>query len=129
MSDVLWVGLQLTLYGTGLVFLVLAFLWGLMSLLLRLDTGEPVADGAAQPPSVTREEGLTLAEQAAVLLAVLMHAGRLGEDARGQAPLPEAVPSPWVIVGRERQLNRGPWRRRTFSGEERISIRDEGERA
>ncbi len=96
------IGLQLTVYGTGLVFLVLAFLWGLMSLLLRLDQGEPV-----RPPGPSREEPeeagrLSPRERAAVALAVLRYRRERAAPGRWTAPMVTA--SSWVGAGRARQL-------------------------
>ena len=46
MENLGW-GLQTTLLGMGLVFAMLALLWGLLALLLRLD-------GPARPPQIAR---------------------------------------------------------------------------
>lgn len=96
------IGLQLTIYGTGLVFLVLAFLWGLMSLLLRFDQGEPLqspVQGAEKPEEAGR---LSAREQAAVALAVLRY--RRERMAAGRWPSPIVSASSWVGAGRARQL-------------------------
>ena len=51
MSEVLQTGLYLTVAGMGLVFLVLAMLWGLIVLLLKFDV-EPL------PPSHSKVMGI-----------------------------------------------------------------------
>ena len=47
-------GIQLTIYGMGLVFLLLIALWGMMSLLLRLDR-PPAANQAVDMPAPTMQ--------------------------------------------------------------------------
>ncbi len=117
LSDLLKIGLQLTVYGTGLVFLVLAFLWGLMSLLLRLDaaptpdTKTPQAPEDAEPASLS-ESTLSPQEKAAAVLAVLLHIQQVQSTTTlgGSSSLKVSSPSRWVSLGRARQLV--SWHRR-----------------
>ncbi len=107
--DKIAIGLQLTVYGTGLVFLVLAFLWGLMVVLLRLDRGAPITQEAPpEPEEAPSPSELSPQERAAVAVAVLLH--RTREKAAGHAEGHEkeggAAPNPWVVVGRTRQLGK-----------------------
>jgi Na+-transporting methylmalonyl-CoA/oxaloacetate decarboxylase gamma subunit len=101
----IWIGLKLTAYGMGLVFLLLAVLWGLIALLIRFDTppAEPVAARAA-----TKTAAKALIEPD--LLAAVVIACRAHRMARRQQAAPEmrahepgSLPSRWVATGRTRQ--------------------------
>ncbi len=104
------IGLQLTVYGTGLVFLILAFLWGLMSVLLRLDHGEAVEAPKEEQsvPAATEPGRLSPQERAAITLAVLAYKGLVGKMPRVQAQGQERISASnsWVALGRARQLGR-----------------------
>lgn len=50
MENLAW-GLQMTVLGMGLVFGLLALLWGLLALVLRLDKEAPALPVADQPPA------------------------------------------------------------------------------
>ena len=130
MDNLAW-GLQMTVLGMGLVFGLLALLWGLLTLVLRFDpapaasptaaadAGEPgapasTADGAAGAPSaVPAVGGMDAGLVAAITAAVLAHkAVRRGEAApvmRSYWPGSLLYASRWVASGRMRQ-NRG-WHR------------------
>lgn len=119
----LWIGFELTLYGMGLVFLLLAVLWGLIALLVRLDnprvaeeepavgaqagSAEAGTAGAARP-----ETGAALPHAAIdpALLAAIFIACRAHRMARRKQAAPElrthepgSLPSRWVGSGRTRQ--------------------------
>jgi Na+-transporting methylmalonyl-CoA/oxaloacetate decarboxylase gamma subunit len=109
----MWIGFELTLYGMGLVFLLLAILWGLISLVTRFDTPspEPVAgaDVRAHRPA---GKGRPLSEAALdpSLLAAIVIACRAHRMARRKQAAPEmrthepgSLPSRWVGTGRTRQ--------------------------
>ena len=102
LRSVLLIGLQLTVYGTALVFLVLAFLWGVMVLLIRVDRSAPLAtDTSSQEPT----RSLSVREYAAVSLAVLLHKRLFPRGAAREGPLQR---SPlWLSSGRAYQLR--PW--------------------
>ena len=51
MQDLAW-GLQMTAVGMGLVFALLALLWGLLALVLRLDPA-PAAEAPAAPSAAS----------------------------------------------------------------------------
>ncbi len=122
----MWVGFELTLYGMGLVFLLLAVLWGLIAMLIRFDTPEavveatePSLEGAGAPVSDGRTA--MLAGDAAglepELLAAVVIACRAHRMARRKQAAPEmrthvpgSLPSRWIGTGRTRQ-NRS-WSRR-----------------
>jgi Na+-transporting methylmalonyl-CoA/oxaloacetate decarboxylase gamma subunit len=91
------VGLQLTLYGMGLVFLLLALLAGGIALLLRFDRAEPAR---ANAPTEIDSDLL-----AAITVAVATHiAVRRKEAAPAmRAHQPGTQPSRWLGVGRARQ--------------------------
>lgn len=118
----LWIGLELTIYGMGLVFMLLAVLWGLISLLVRLDNPPPavVEDTRAAPASAAAEAvPVSVAEPAAAqapvamdptLLAAIFIACRAHRMARRKQAAPElrthepgSLPSRWVGSGRTRQ--------------------------
>jgi Na+-transporting methylmalonyl-CoA/oxaloacetate decarboxylase gamma subunit len=95
----LWIGLKLTLYGMGLVFFLLAVLWGLIALLIRFD--RPAADEAGATARPAIDPGL---------LAAIVIACRAHRMARRQQAAPEmrthepgSLPSRWVGIGRTRQ--------------------------
>jgi Na+-transporting methylmalonyl-CoA/oxaloacetate decarboxylase gamma subunit len=91
--ELLSIGLQLTVFGMGLVFLLLAVLWGLMTLLLRLDQA-PAPTQPTPPQAMPDPDKL-----AAITIAVLLH--RTARRAPGQpAPPP---PGHWADMGRIRQ--------------------------
>lgn len=110
----LWIGLELTLYGMGLVFLLLALLWGLIALITRF---EPASDagsidagviaGAPGAASVRAADGGVLDPE---LLAAVVIACRAHRMARRKQAAPEmrthkpgSLPSRWVATGRTRQ--------------------------
>ena len=132
MENLIW-GLQLTILGMGLVFALLALLWGLLTVMLRLDAAP--ADRSRDAPSSTSaargaevEGGATSAGiaatgpsngmeadlVAAIMVAVLTHrAVRRREAApvmRSYWPGSLLYASRWVATGRSRQNH--SWQRR-----------------
>ena len=133
MENLGW-GLQMTVLGMGLVFALLALLWGLLTLVLKFDpapaeplspqaaTGQAqhvaaVAAGAAgavgAPAAAPTVDGMDAELVAAIMAAVLAHkAVRRGEAApvmRSYWPGSLLYASRWVASGRMRQ-NRS-WQR------------------
>jgi len=122
MNELGW-GLQVSALGMGLVFALLALLWGLLTLVLRFDrpTGPPGSSGSSGPagPTLATPLGtdvdteLDPALVAAITVAVTVHAAAR----RGEAPPERRVHGPgsllhasrWLAAGRGRQ-NRN-WRR------------------
>ncbi len=104
MIDLLNIGVQLTVFGMGLVFLLLAVLWGLMTILVRLDQSPQVAQ-TAEPVSAKREVGPEPDKLAAITIAVLMHRTVRRQQAAPamRSYQPGALPSRWVGAGRTRQ--------------------------
>jgi glutaconyl-CoA/methylmalonyl-CoA decarboxylase subunit delta len=98
------VGGRLTVYGLSLVFLVLALLWGLITLLLRADRPAPAGDARG---SVT---ALDPALVAAVTIALRAHldAGRWHPSRRREG----SGQSRWASAGREGQTHHWPRDRR-----------------
>ena len=133
MENLGW-GLQMMALGMGLVFGLLALLWGLLTLVLRFDrepqvvgaaapTGEAAsaADGApdltptVQPaPRVATVEGMDADLVAAILIAVLRHKevrrAQAAPAMRSYWPGSLLYASRWVASGRARQ--NGSWERR-----------------
>ncbi|RPJ70807.1 MAG: sodium pump decarboxylase subunit gamma [Acidobacteria bacterium] len=121
----MWVGFELTVYGMGLVFLLLAVLWGLIAMLLRFDTPEAVVEateplagaGAPVPDGRTAMLAGDAAGLEPELLAAVVIACRAHRMARRKQAAPEmrthvpgSLPSRWIGTGRTRQ-NRS-WSRR-----------------
>lgn len=128
MDNLLW-GLEMTVLGMGLVFALLALLWGLLTLVLRLDkvppqdapaTGQPeprteiAAPAAAATSGPVTVQGMDAGLVAAILVATLTHrAVRRREAApemRSYWPGSLLYASRWVGAGRAQQ-NRS-WQRR-----------------
>ncbi len=126
----LWFGIQITIYGMGLVFALLALLWGLLALLVWLDGRRraPAATPAGATPALeevtaapgVRVRGAGVAELApealaAIAVAVLAHESeerpRELETAPGQPEGPAGV-NRWVAAGRIRQTMHAVQRRR-----------------
>ncbi len=126
----LWFGIQITIYGMGLVFALLALLWGLLALLVWLDgrrrapaaTPEgatPALEAVTAAPGV-RVRGAGVEELApealaAIAVAVVAHASQ--EQPRGWQTAPAQAEGPaavdrWVAAGRIRQTIRVVQRRR-----------------
>ena len=106
MPELLQIGLQLTVFGMGLVFLLLALLWGGMALMLRLDRPPaPPPTASAAPPENQAASSLDPDKLAAITIAVLMHRQVRRKQAAPlmRSHLPGALPSRWVMAGRTRQ--------------------------
>lgn len=125
MENLAW-GLQMTVLGMGLVFALLALLWGLLMLVLVLDK-EPkaplserevhveaeriaaVAAGAvgAQVPERPTVNGMAADLVAAILVATMKHKLTLRRQAaplmRSYWPGSQLFASRWVAAGRTRQ--------------------------
>lgn len=125
MNNLAW-GLQITVLGMGLVFALLAMLWGLLTLVLVLDK-EPVAPElpASEPASSalqsTPEDTAPVAAQptpalvnglpadlvAAIMMATMTHKSNLRRQAapymRSYWPGSQLFASRWVAAGRSRQ--------------------------
>lgn len=117
MDNLLW-GLQTTVLGMGLVFGLLALMWGLLTLALRLDTpAEPTPPAPAPAPPQVLEAAVTAGLDgetvAAILVATLAHRAQRRREAapamRSYWPGSLLYASRWVGAGRARQ-NFG-WRR------------------
>ena len=108
MENLGW-GLQMTVLGMGLVFALLALLWVLLTLVLKLDKEEevPVSALEAQDEAENIAARADDAVVAAIMIATIKHKATL----RGQAaPLmrttwPGTQPSRWSAAGRVRQTN------------------------
>jgi Na+-transporting methylmalonyl-CoA/oxaloacetate decarboxylase gamma subunit len=104
----LQIGLQLTVFGMGIVFFLLAVMAVLIALLTRWDRA-PVETTAPAPPSEF-PEGLDANVLAAITIAARAHRIVLRQQA---APAmrkhqPGTLPSRWVGIGRTRQTS--SWR-------------------
>jgi glutaconyl-CoA/methylmalonyl-CoA decarboxylase subunit delta len=116
-------GLSMTAVGMGLVFAMLALLWGLLTLVLRLDRPAAPApapqDAAASVPASASladapDEGIPQEVIAAITIATLAHVSARRREAaplmRSYWPGSLLFASRWVATGRARQ-NR-IWQRR-----------------
>jgi Na+-transporting methylmalonyl-CoA/oxaloacetate decarboxylase gamma subunit len=98
----MWVGLELTIYGMGLVFLLLGLLWAMVSLLTRLDAQEPIGEPAAHVAGPASIEPALLA---AIVIACRAHRITRRKQAAPELRThePGSLPSRWVGSGRTRQ--------------------------
>ena len=127
MENLGW-GLQMTVLGMGLVFALLALLWGLLMLVLVLDK-EPKAPVSAQETNAEAERIAAVADDAigaqvperptvngmpadlvaAILVATMKHKLTLRRQAapfmRSYWPGSQLFASRWVATGRARQNN------------------------
>jgi len=106
-------GLQMTVVGMGLVFALLAALWGLLNLVLRFDAPPAPAAHAVEPaPAEAPPGGMDADLVAAITVAVLTHKSVRRHQAapamRSYWPGSLLYASRWVATGRARQ-NRS-WR-------------------
>ena len=124
MENIGW-GLQMTVLGMGLVFSLLAMLWGLLTLVHKFDKEpEPVpaeqvqveaeriaaeADDAigAQVPMTPTVNGMPADLVAAIMIATMKHKQILRRQAapymRSYWPGSQLFASRWVAAGRARQ--------------------------
>ena len=125
MNNLAW-GLQITVLGMGLVFALLAMLWGLLTLVLVLDkepvkpqglvTASAIADTAAPAeetvPVVSQQaptlvNGMPADLVAAIMVATMTHKSNLRRQAapymRSYWPGSQLFASRWVAAGRSRQ--------------------------
>ena len=127
MENLGW-GLQITVLGMGLVFALLALLWGLLTLVLALDKEPKVpmsahetqaeaeriaaaADDAigAQTPEHPTVNGMPADLVAAIMIATMRHRLALRREAtplmRSYWPGNQLLSGQWVATGRARQNN------------------------
>lgn len=104
MGNLTW-GLQITALGMGLVFGLLALLWGLLTLVLKLDA--PPATAPAPDADARTAPALDPAIVAAITVAVLAHTSHRRAQAAPQVRIhwPGSLlhASRWVAAGRTRQ--------------------------
>ena len=96
------IGIQLTVFGMGLVFLLLAVMALFITLLLRFDRTQPPME---EPSAPEYPAGLDAEALSAITIAVTMHQALRRKEA---APAmrryrPGTRPSRWVNVGRHLQ--------------------------
>jgi len=111
LTERLMSGLSITILGMGLVFLLLAVLWGLLVLMLRLDREPPPskvkADGRTGRLGVVAPPGMAPDLLAAIGIAVLTHQAVLRKQAapfmRSHWPGSILFASRWVSAGRHQQ--------------------------
>ncbi len=111
--DSLYIGLQLAVYGMGLVFLLLAIMAAAISFFTRLDRA-PV-ETAAEESAIDFPPGLDADAISAITIAVMTHRAVRRKQA---APAmrrhqPGTLPSRWVAIGRARQQTNGQSSRRS----------------
>lgn len=113
--ELIGTGLRITVFGMGLVFLLLALLWGMMAVLLRLEQGiaspeeRETAEAQQDEPAAAAGSAAALAPEllAAITIAVLQHRAMCRKQAtpamRGHWPGALLDSSRWVAAGRTRQ--------------------------
>jgi Na+-transporting methylmalonyl-CoA/oxaloacetate decarboxylase gamma subunit len=97
MSENLFLSLQITLIGMGLVFGAIILLWGLMSLMTRILTER---EAGSEVPDASRE---LKARAAAAAVAVAL--AEQAQNRIGHFPMPNtALVSAWQLGMRTRQM-------------------------
>ena len=113
MSEALQTGLYLTVAGMGLVFLVLAILWGLMVLLLKLDKQVLPATPAS---GVLEEGGRGVTNEVAAIIANAIHTYETAkgkEVSEASFDLTNEEGASWLQAGRAVQQR--DWQPRRWS--------------
>jgi len=110
LAERLTTGLNVTVLGMGLVFLLLALLWALLTVMLRMDrppTRGPEAIAAPSPPEARRPVKLAPELLSAITVAVFTHQAVLRKQAapamRSYWPGSILFASRWVTSGRHQQ--------------------------
>jgi len=119
LADRLMTGLNITALGMGLVFVLLALLWALLTVMLRLDR-EPSRgpDEGIVPsrPDVRRPVRLAPELLSAITVAVFTHQAVLRKQAapamRSYRPGSILFASRWIVAGRHQQTQSWNPRRR-----------------
>jgi Na+-transporting methylmalonyl-CoA/oxaloacetate decarboxylase gamma subunit len=127
MENLSW-GLQMTVLGMGLVFALLALLWVVLTVVLKLDKEKEeetpvsaleaqdkaeriaaIADEAigAQTPETPTVHGMAADLVSAIMIAAMKHKMILRGEAAPlmRTALPGTQPSRWAAAGRVRQTN------------------------
>ena len=101
----LFVGLRLTAYGMGIVFLLLGVLALVIAGLVRLDRPKPRPPKAEKARAATATAGPDPALLAAIMIAVRAHIRVRRKQAAPamRSHQPGTLPSRWVASGRTRQ--------------------------
>jgi Na+-transporting methylmalonyl-CoA/oxaloacetate decarboxylase gamma subunit len=111
LTERLMTGVNISILGMGLVFLLLALLWGLLTVLLRLDrepsSGDIAEGGRTDRPAAVTPRGMAPELFAAIGVAVLTHQSVLRKRAapsmRSHWPGSILFASRWVSAGRHQQ--------------------------
>jgi glutaconyl-CoA/methylmalonyl-CoA decarboxylase subunit delta len=113
--EALYTGLNLAVVGMGLVFLLLAVLWALLTVMLRMDRA-PATEAASAavteaPATIFPEDEADALDpdlRAAIAVAVLTHQAVLRKQAaptmRSHWPGSLLYASRWVAAGRHQQI-------------------------
>ncbi len=110
------VGLQLTIFGMGLVFLLLAAMALLIKLLLWTDSAQPVTvPPVEEEPAPTHPPYFDADSLSAILVAVITHRDVCRKRAAAAKPRsgPDTAQSRWVTVGRAHNITNWQPERRT----------------
>jgi len=107
-------GLLITAIGMGLVFAVIIFLWGLMSLMMRVTSREPQLEDEvvenplsddSDLPEMEMVERKRRAAAAAIAVGIALGSKKL-KTASDKIGDKEGTLSPWQTVHRSRQLEK-----------------------
>jgi len=100
--DSLGIGLQLTIYGMGLVFLLLALMAVLLKFLLMSDSAKAEVPAGKEQPPPRATAPIDYDAMAAIIVAVTTHRALRRKEAAPvmREHLPGTIPSRWVTVGR-----------------------------
>lgn len=110
MDSALFLSLQITLVGMGLVFAALILLWGFMELLVRLAVDRPPRKAenlpAEEGPIPSADAKAAEDRKRAALIAVALALAERDQEVREFPIPPTAIVSAWQAVNRTNMLNK-----------------------
>lgn len=112
MDDTLLSALLITAIGMSLLFLTLAFFYGLLWLLTTVAQGRPVANRQARGPAPGPELGKEAALEAAAIAVALARARAVRRAVPPVSPTDITTADPWWTLHHQRRLTISPGTRR-----------------
>lgn len=102
MND-MWIALQITALGMGLVFGAIIVLWGMMNLLTTITADKELADSSSGSLPASAMDDDLRAQAAAVAVAMALAEGQV-TSARPFTEPPTTIVSAWQLGMRTRQM-------------------------
>ncbi len=112
MDDTLLSALLITAIGMSLLFLVLAFFYGLLWLLTAVAQGRPAANLQARSPAPGPEPEKEATLEAAAIAVALARARAIRRAGPPVSPADITTADPWWSLHHQRQLTLNPGTRR-----------------